>query len=173
MGDLPLRWFCALSEGSISSRWQLWNSFLEKFQAPRAIPKTDADLMALKMRQIENVTQFAKRFWTIYNQIENASDEVVVKSFRQALLPSNELRKDLVQFPVVTMKALMARVNRFIEQEEEEARAQESFGLCQEDKPSKKDKRSSRREEADQNKALSSSAVASVPTSGAARNPSQ
>ena len=79
--------------------------------------------MALRMRQTENVTQFAKRLWTIYSQIEDASDEVDVKSFQQALLPGNELRKDLVWFPVVTMKPLMARANQFIKTEEDEARA--------------------------------------------------
>ncbi|KAJ8649484.1 hypothetical protein MRB53_002507 [Persea americana] len=79
--DLPLRWFCSLPEGSISSWRQLRTSFLEKFQAHRVIPKTDADLMALWMREDENVTQFARRFWTIYSQIESASKEMVVKSF--------------------------------------------------------------------------------------------
>ena len=49
LGDLPLRWFCSLPRGSISS-WQLLRtSFLEKFQAHRVIPKTDADLMALRI----------------------------------------------------------------------------------------------------------------------------
>ena len=109
--------------------------------------------MALKMRQNKNVTQFAKRFWTIYSQIEGASDEVVVKSFQQALLPGNQLWKDLVRFPVVIMKALMAWANQFIETEEDDARAWENFGLSPEDKPSKKDKRSSRREESDQHRA--------------------
>ena len=56
LGDLPLIWFCSLPEGSISSWRQLRNSFLEKFQAHRVIPKTDADLMALRMRHDENVT---------------------------------------------------------------------------------------------------------------------
>ena len=109
----------------------------------------DADLMALKMRQNENVTQFPKRFWTNYSQIEGASDEVGFKSFQQALLPGNELLKDLVWFTVVTLKALMAQANQFIQTEEDEARAWENFGLSQEDKPSKKDKRTSRREEVD------------------------
>ena len=71
----------------------------------------DADLMALTMRQDENVTQFAKRFWTVYTQIKGTSDEVAVKSFQQALRPGIELRTDLVRFPIVTMKALMARAN--------------------------------------------------------------
>ena len=61
------------------------------------------------------------------------------------------------------MKALMARVNQFIEQEEDEAQARESFGLWPEDNPSKKDKKLSRRETADRNKTQSSSAVAPVP----------
>ncbi|KAJ8634085.1 hypothetical protein MRB53_027421 [Persea americana] len=47
--DLSLRWFCSLPEGSISSWRQLRTSFLDKFQAHRVIPKTDADLMALRM----------------------------------------------------------------------------------------------------------------------------
>ena len=63
----------------------------------------------------------------------------------------------------------MARVNQFIEQEEDEARARESFGLWQEDGPSKKDKKLSRREKVDRNKASSSSAVAPVPTSGSSK----
>ena len=81
LGDLLLRWFCSLPEGSISSWLQLRNSFLEKFQTHRVILKTDAELMALRMREDENVTQFARRFWTIYSQIEGAFDEVAVKSF--------------------------------------------------------------------------------------------
>ena len=60
--------------------------------------------MALRMWQNENLTQFAKRFWTIYSQIEGASNEVAVKSFQQALLLGIELRKDLVRFPMVTMR---------------------------------------------------------------------
>ncbi|KAJ8632576.1 hypothetical protein MRB53_025912 [Persea americana] len=47
--DLPLRWFCSLPKGSISSWRQLRISFLEKFQAHRVILKTDADLMALRI----------------------------------------------------------------------------------------------------------------------------
>ena len=81
MRDLPLRWFCSLPDGSISSWQQLRNSFLEKFQAHRVIPKTNADLMALRMQEDESVAQFAKRLWTVYSQIEGASDEVAIKSF--------------------------------------------------------------------------------------------
>ncbi|XXG82187.1 hypothetical protein AAC387_Pa10g0186 [Persea americana] len=67
LGDLPLRWFCSLPEGFISSWRQLQTSFLEKFQAHRVILKIDADLMALRIREDENVTQFTRQFWTIYN----------------------------------------------------------------------------------------------------------
>ena len=122
-------WICTLAVGLISSWRQLWNSFVEKFQAYRVIPKTDDDLMAIIMRRTENITQFAKRFWSIYSQIEDVIDKVAIKSFKQALLPGNALRKDLVRLLVVTMKALMARVNQFIEQEEDEARARKSFDL--------------------------------------------
>ena len=54
---------------------------------------------------------------------------------------------DLVIFLVVKMKALITRANRFIRAEEDEARGPENFGLSQEDRPSKKDKRPSRRED--------------------------
>ena len=80
-------------------------------------------------------------------------------------MPGIELRKDLVRFPVVTMKVLMDRANQFIKTEEDEARARENFGLYQEEKPSKKETRSFRREESDRHRALSTSAAASVPTS--------
>lgn len=125
LGDLPLKWFCALPEGSISSWRQLRDSFVERFQVHMVIPKSNADLLAIKMRWTETTTQFVRRFWTVYSQIEDANDEVAIMCFRQALLPGNELRKDLAQSPVVTVKALMARVNQFIEQEADEARAQQ------------------------------------------------
>ena len=85
--------------------------------------------MVIRMRRTENITQFAKRFWTIYSQIDDATDRVAIKSFKQALLPGNELRKDLVLFHLVTVKALMARVNQCIEQEEDSAQARKSFDL--------------------------------------------
>ena len=78
---------------------------------------------------------------------------MAVKSFQRALRPGIELRTDLVRFPVVTIKALMARVNQFIRAEEDDARGRENFGLHQEDWPSKKDKKSSKREESDQHRA--------------------
>ncbi|XXG54223.1 hypothetical protein AAC387_Pa03g2164 [Persea americana] len=147
LADLPLRWFCSLPEDSISSWRQLRTSFLGKFQAHRVIPKTDADLMALRMQEDENVTQFARRFWTVYSQIECASEELAVRSFQLALQPGIPLRAQLVMYPVTTMKELMTRANRFILAEEDEIRGRENFGLTKKSQPAKADSRSSRRED--------------------------
>ncbi|XXG81436.1 hypothetical protein AAC387_Pa09g2071 [Persea americana] len=147
LADLPLRWFCSLPEESISSWRQLRASFLGKFQAHRVIPKTDADLMALRMQENENVTQFARRFWTVYSQIESASEELAVRSFQLALQPGTLLRAQLVMYPVTTMKELMTRANRFILAEEDEARGRENFGLTKKSQPAKGDNRPSRRED--------------------------
>ncbi|XXG56502.1 hypothetical protein AAC387_Pa03g3891 [Persea americana] len=139
LGDLPLRWFCSLPEGSISSWQQLRHSFLVKFQAYRIISRTYADLMALRMREDENVTQFTRRFWIVYSQIKGISDEMVVKSFQQALRPGTNLRAHLVMFPVATMKELMTRASRFIKVEEDEARARENLGCRHKDRPPRSD----------------------------------
>lgn len=152
LGDLPLRWFCALPGGSILGWRQLTGSFLEKFQAHRVIPKTNQDLMAMRMRRDENITRFTKRFWTIYSQIEDANEQLAVMCFKEALLPGTELRRELVRYPVGTMKALMTRVNQFVEQEEDETRARENFGLKLqdgrfEDRPPQKDRKPFRKEE--------------------------
>ena len=48
--------------------------------------------MALRMQEDESVTQFARRFWTVYSQIECASEELAVKSFQLALRPGIQLR---------------------------------------------------------------------------------
>ncbi|XXG47636.1 hypothetical protein AAC387_Pa02g2249 [Persea americana] len=69
------------------------------------------------------------------------------------------------------MKPLMARANQFIRAEKEEARGRENFGLHQGDRPSKKDKKSSRREESDRHKAPSSDRHR-APTSDRHRAPS-
>ena len=50
-------------------------------------------------------------------------------------------------YPVATMKELMAWATRFIRAKKDEARGRENFGLSQEDRPSKKDKGSSKRED--------------------------
>lgn len=91
--------------------------------------------MAIRMQQTENITKFTKRFWTVYSKVENVGDKLTIKTFKQFLLPGNELRKNLVRFPLVSMKALMARVNQFIEQEDNEARAPKNFGLWQDKAP--------------------------------------
>ena len=93
--------------------------FLAKFLAHRTLPKTYSDIMELRMRWNENVTQFAKRYWTIYSQIEHSNDEVAVKAFKQALLPTCPLRKKLAGNLPTTVEALMARVNKYIAQEED------------------------------------------------------
>jgi len=158
LGDLPLKWFCTLPQGSITSWKQLRNSFIAKFQVHRVIPRSDADLMALRMKRTESIAQFVKRFWTVYSQIEEASNTIAIESFQQALLPGSELRKDLVLHPVVTMKALVARVNRFIEQEADEAKAQECFDLYG-------DKTASSSAETASSSAETSSSSADVPSS--------
>ena len=73
---------------------------MAKFLAHRALPKTDSDIMELRMRWNKNVTQFAKRYWTIYNQIERSSDVVAVNAFKQALLPTCPLRAKLAGNPL-------------------------------------------------------------------------
>ena len=65
----------------------------------------------------------------MYCQIENSNDEVADNAFKNALLPENDLRRALVRNPVHSMTALMAQVNRYVEQEEDDLRAKESFGL--------------------------------------------
>ncbi|XXG90595.1 hypothetical protein AAC387_Pa12g2323 [Persea americana] len=147
LADLPLRWFCSLPEDSISSWRQLRTSFLGKFQAHRVVPKTNADLMALRMQEDESVTQFARRFWTVYSQIECASEELAVKFFQLALWPGIQLRAQLVMYPVTTMKEPMTQANRFILAEEDEVRGRENFGLTKKNQPAKGDSKSSRRED--------------------------
>ena len=108
LGDLPLKWFCGLSPGSIQNWKQLRSSFIAKFQAHRTIPKSNEDIMTMRMKDSENVTQFAKRFWTTFSEVENGDEGIAIKSFKQGLLPGNDLRKDLVRFPVNSISALMS-----------------------------------------------------------------
>ncbi|XXG59194.1 hypothetical protein AAC387_Pa04g1317 [Persea americana] len=116
-------------------------------RAHRIIPKTDADLIALRMQEDESVTQFARRFWAVYSQIECASEELAVKSFQLALRPGIQLRAQLVMYPVTTMKELMTRANRFILAKEDEVRGRENFGLTKKSQPARGDSRFSRRED--------------------------
>lgn len=127
--------------------------------------------MAIRMKENENVTRFAMRFWTIYSQIEDANDEMVVMCFKEALLPGNELRREFIRYPVATMKALMTRVTQFIEQEEDNTRARENFRLKREgtrsrDGPPLVDKKLFPRKEKSHDKVPSGSVMTSAPTSG-------
>ena len=129
LGTVALQWFCSLTEGSIRNWRELQTSFLDKFRAYRVMPRTDVDLMALRMKPEENITKFAKRFWAIYSRIENSKEGVVIFAFQNALRPGNDLRKDLARCPPATIPALMSRVTQFVAQEEDEDRGRESHGI--------------------------------------------
>ena len=68
---------------------------MKKFQAHRALPKTDQDLMALKMKPGDSITEFIKKFWTSYGQIEDSKEDVALYAFKDGLLPDTDLRKDI------------------------------------------------------------------------------
>lgn len=65
---------------------------------------------------------------------------------------------------------MMTRVNQFVEQEEDEARANENFNCKPEGRASDRDTKSFRRNEPDRNRASTSSAVALASSLGRGQN---
>ena len=67
----------------------------------------------MTMREGESVKAYAERYWEIFNEIDGDFDEVAIRTFKVGLPSEHGLRKSLTGKPVISLRQLMDRVNKY------------------------------------------------------------
>ncbi|GFZ08906.1 hypothetical protein Acr_20g0007140 [Actinidia rufa] len=73
-----LKWFDKLPAGSIKIFYQLFESFVAHFVFNTKAPKGVTSLLTLRKGKNESLHNYSKRYWELYNKIEECSEELVV-----------------------------------------------------------------------------------------------
>ena len=113
LGAMPMRWFDGLRMNSISSFKKLIQSFCSRFITCSKVPQPLDSLLSMSIREEESVKAYAKRYWEMFNEIDNDFDEAVIRTFKVGLPPEHGLRKSLTSKPVTSLRQLMDRVDKY------------------------------------------------------------
>ena len=67
----------------------------------------------MSIREGESIKAYSKRYWEMFNEIDNDFDEVAIKTFKVGLPAEYGLRKSLTCKPVTSLRQLMDRVDKY------------------------------------------------------------
>ena len=77
------------------------------------------------IREGESVKAYAKRYWEMFNEIDGDFDEVAIKTFKVSLPSKHGLRKSLTGKPVISLRQLMDRVDKYKRIEDDQQQRKE------------------------------------------------
>ena len=113
LGPMPIRWFNGLKTNSISSFKKLTQSFCSRFITCSRVLQPLDSLLSMSMREGESVKAYSERYWEMFNEIDDDFDEVAIKTFKVSLPAEHGLRKSLTGKPVISLRQLMDRVDKY------------------------------------------------------------
>ena len=70
-------------------------------------------LLSMSMKEGESVKAYFKRYWEMFNEIDDDFDEVAIKTFKVSLLAEHGLRKSLIGKPVTSLCQLMDIIDKY------------------------------------------------------------
>ena len=104
LGPMSMRWFDGLKTNSISSLKKLIQSFCSRFITYSMVPQPLNSLLSMSMREGESVKAYSKKYWEMFNEIDEDFDEVAVKTFKVGLPSEHGLRKSLTGKPFISLR---------------------------------------------------------------------
>ncbi|GFY94866.1 hypothetical protein Acr_10g0002510 [Actinidia rufa] len=128
LGDLGLKWFDRLPPGSTESFYQLIESFVARFVINTKAPKAIGSLLTLKKGRNESTRNYSKRYWEMYNEIEECSEEMAVASYKLGLAPGDRLWENLMLDPPTGLWDLMSWVEMFARLEDDVRESEKTEG---------------------------------------------
>ena len=72
------------------------------------------------MREEETLKAYSDRYWEIYNEIKGDYDDIAISTFKSGLPTEYGLRKSLTGKPVMSLRQLMNRINKYKRVEEDQ-----------------------------------------------------
>ena len=76
-------------------------------------------LLTLKLEDGKSIKDYATKFWETYNNIDNYSEDVAVRTFKSGLPLETGLCQLLTKRPTTTLKKVMDKIEQFIRVEED------------------------------------------------------
>ena len=101
---MPMRWFDGLKTNSISSFKKLTQSFCSRFITCSRVPQSLDSLLSISMKEGESVKAYSKRYWEMFNKINDDFGEVAFKTFKVGLPAEHGLRKSLTGKLVTSLR---------------------------------------------------------------------
>ncbi|GFY91144.1 hypothetical protein Acr_07g0013400 [Actinidia rufa] len=108
-GYFRLKLFEKLPSWSIRSFLQLFESFVV-FVINMKAPKGVSSLLMLRKGKNKMLYNYIKRYWELYNEIEDYSKELAVFNYKLGLSSGKKLYDDLTLNPPINLQDLMTRV---------------------------------------------------------------
>ena len=117
---MTMRWFNGLRPNSVGSFKQLTQAFSSRFITSSRVPRPLDSLLSLSMREGETLKAYLDRYWEMYNEIEGNYDDVAINTFKSSLPTEHGLRKSLTGKPVISLRQLMDRIEKYKRVEEDQ-----------------------------------------------------
>nr|XP_023922048.1 uncharacterized protein LOC112033505 [Quercus suber] len=118
LGPVAMRWFDNLRADSIDSYQELTQAFGSRFVTCRRVPRPLSSLLSLSMREGETLKAYSDRYWEMFNEMEGNFDAMALETFKLGLPTDHGLRTSLSGKPVVSMRQLMDRIEKYKRVEE-------------------------------------------------------
>ena len=67
----------------------------------------------MSMRDGETLKAYSDRYWEMFNEIDGSYDDVAINTFKAGLPAEHDLRKSLTGKPVVNVRQLMDRIDKY------------------------------------------------------------
>ena len=120
LGLMAMRWFNGLKANSIDSFKKLNQSFGARFITCSRVPLPLGSLLSMSMRDGKTLKAYSDRYWEMFNEIDGSYDDVAISTFKAGLPAEHDLRKSLTSKPVVSVRQLMDRIDKYRRIEEDQ-----------------------------------------------------
>ena len=120
LDPMAMRWFNGLKANSIDSFKKLTQSFGARFITCSRVPLPLGSLLSMSMQDRETLKAYSDRYWELFNKIDGSYDDVAIRTFKAGLPAEHDLRKSLTSKPVVSVRQLMDRIDKYKRIEEDQ-----------------------------------------------------
>ena len=114
-----MRWFDSLRANFIDSFKELTWAFGSRFITCSRVSRPLDSLLSLSMREGETLKTYSDKYWEMFNEIDSDFDDVVISTFKVGLLVKHDLRKSLTDKPIISVRQLIDRIDKYKRVEED------------------------------------------------------
>ncbi|XP_028052244.1 uncharacterized protein LOC114256762 [Camellia sinensis] len=119
LGELGLKWFERLPEGSIKGWQQLAEAFITRFKTNTRTPKEVDHFLSVKMESGGSLKAYNAKYWETYNEILDCPTNLAIAQYKRGLPVRHRLRDSLMMCQPTTMESLMQQIKEHIRVEDD------------------------------------------------------